>query len=223
MVLVCSSDGTGQQDGSNKHKKMFWPNWMRWRKSKMTISPKPVWRSHISVPNADLTVESHSSRQISLPDEEPQQDDVSSISGPSDGPLSRRTYVPPKGVDQTSVPSEIEFCVSSYRDRASSSDETKDLYEQETEDLEPVESVIKLSGKLDPTSTNGIVSEAASELDPEVKARVQAIRQLSLMMGADHPDVLFSMKYLGRLLHRWGDYAGASKIANHVQNLSCRD
>jgi hypothetical protein len=55
------------------------------------------------------------------------------------------------------------------------------------------------------------------ELDPEGRARLRAIQQLSSMMGPDHPDVLFSMQYLSKHLYKLGDVRGALAIQDHIQ------
>jgi hypothetical protein len=55
------------------------------------------------------------------------------------------------------------------------------------------------------------------ELDPEGRARLHAIQQLSSIMGPDHPDVLFSMLYLSKHLYKRGDVCRAQAIEDHIQ------
>ncbi|CAB9523041.1 expressed unknown protein [Seminavis robusta] len=89
--------------------------------------------------------------------------------------------------------------------------------EEEPHEMVPTESV-------DPTRPDLVLESLLAtqsntppqELDPESRSRLQAIRLLSSMMGPDHPDVLFSMQYLGKHLHRRGNVYGAKAIQNHV-------
>ena len=239
MFLVRSSDHTGPlHDADSKKKMKIWKRLVPWKglgsskqrlpqKQQQDCSQKLLVRS-----GADLTVEScsskHASQTLLVADDDWKQDDVSSVSALSEVRFSPTSFQATRNSKQQqqedSIPTNIEIVTVSYpevEDEQFGNSSNEDNVE--TEDPLPVASVIRLSGCLDPTSIAGIVdSEAISQLDPELRARLEAIQQLSTMMGSDHPDVLFSMKYLSRLLYRRGDFAGASKIANHLQNVqSC--
>ena len=83
----------------------------------------------------------------------------------------------------------------------------------------PRHSVIRTDRPLDLSSLESMVSKPIAELDPELRARLQAIQQLSSMMGANHPDVRFSMKYTSRLLYERGDFMGAQVLQDYIQNV----
>ena len=89
-------------------------------------------------------------------------------------------------------------------------------------DPTPTMSVIRSDGPLNLSRLEGIVSVPPSELEPELRARLEATQQLSSMVGPNHPDVLFSLKYVSKLLSRLGDFEGAQVIQEYIQQAHCQ-
>lgn len=147
------------------------------------------------------------------------EDDLSSV---SDISISRDQTKPSFGrrkdrrqerCEPTSVP--FEVFVPLCLDAQTPEEETGYDDRREEDIIDPVqEPSTEESGDLEDLVE---AQPAARKLDPESQARLQAIHQLASMMGSDHPDVLFSMEYLGKHLYRRGDIGGAEAIQNHVQ------
>lgn len=101
---------------------------------------------------------------------------------------------------------------------SSSSSSTRSPLAQQQEDPAPQTSMIRTDGPLDLSSLEGMVSASVSQLDPELRARLQAIQQLSSMSGPNSPDVKFSMKYTSRLLSKRGDFIGAQVLQDYIHD-----
>lgn len=85
-------------------------------------------------------------------------------------------------------------------------------------DPAPVQTVIRTDGPLDMNSLEGMISVPSEQLDQELRARLEATCQLSSMMGPTDQDVLLSLKYVGKLLSRQGDFVGAQVIQGYIQD-----
>lgn len=147
-------------------------------------------------------------------------DDVSSVSVISrdfkSSPFRRIRFRSQRKPDMDHVPSSVPFEVfvptSQLTEESSNTGEDDNCCEDDDDnEPEPVER----------EAPRFLVSDTASlcHTDPEVNARIQAIQQLSSMMGPAHPDVIFSLKYLGLNLQRLGDHQGAQAIQDYIQLL----
>ena len=162
-----------------------------------------------------------------LPQVQVAEDDVSSVSIVSRDPRRHFVATEQQYADQqipavVYVPdhSFISQQLIEWTEASSSSSTThSEQQQQRPQDPAPQQSVMRTDRPLDLSSVEGMVSKPISELDPELRARLQAIHQLSSMMGASHPDVRFSMKYTSRLLYKRGDFIGAHVLQTYIQDV----
>lgn len=166
---------------------------------------------------------------LTLPQVQVAEDDVSSVSILSSDP--RRHFVAEQQQQQHAeqeipvvvyVPEHScssQLCVEWTEASSSSCANHSEQQQHRPEDPAPQQSVMRTDRPLDLSSVENMVSKPLSELDPELRARLQAIHQLSSMTGASHPDVRFSMKYTSRLLYKRGDFMGAQVLQNYIQDV----
>ena len=171
--------------------------------------------------DCDCYGDSNSSRQVLAA--QVAEDDVSSVSILSADPRQHAGMMHQQGQQQYSG-RDFDFPAAVYVPDSCSSQGlglqvgSANYTNDRQQDPAPRQSVMRTDRPLDLSSLEGMVTEPISQLDPELRARLQAIQQLSSMMGPSHPDVRFSMKYTSRLLFSRGDFLGAQVLQDYIHD-----